>query len=92
MKFILDAWKSIQTNRSLSFLVQLFNDRLTANVFATELRVRVKDSFEVSTEGRKYNMFNTLLSLFDNRYDTVLSPGIMMFLIDMIRFQFTSFL
>ena len=58
MKFILDAWKSIQTNRSLSFLVQLFNDRLTANVFATELRVRVKDSFEVSTEGMKYNMFN----------------------------------
>ena len=50
----------MQTNRSLSFLVQLFNDRLTANVFATELRVRVKDSFEVSTEGMKYNMFKTL--------------------------------
>ena len=53
VKFILDAWKSQQTiNRSLGYLIYLFDNQLSGQPFATELRTKIKEHFNFLENGK----------------------------------------
>ena len=50
-RYVLNTWKSIQTNLSLSYLLQEFDQKLSTEILANELRTRVKSHFSYIEKG-----------------------------------------
>ena len=63
VRYVLNTWKSIQTNLDLSYLLQEFDQKLSEEKLANELRTRVKSHFSYIEKGiGKLHFLNKLIN------------------------------